>query len=72
MENKIKLKLSTYGIVSAASYIYLVLANNPGISVPLFFLIQAVSLYLVLKNQGEVKDIRGLILMGPIFVISLN
>ncbi len=72
MENKIKLKLSTYGIVSGASYIYLVLANNPGISVPLFFLIQAVSLYLVLKNQGEMKDIRGLILMGPIFVISLN
>lgn len=72
MENKIKLKLSTYGIVSAASYVYLVLADNPGISVPLFFLIQAVSLYLVLKNQGEVKDIRGMILMVPIFIISLN
>ncbi len=72
MENRIKLRLSLYGIISAISYIYLILTPNPGISIPIFFIIQMVSLYLIVKGKTEVKNIKGLLLMIPIFTISLN
>lgn len=72
MENKIKLNLSAYGIISAISFIFLVLTDYPGISIPIFFVIQFASLYIIVKNKDEVKNIKGLWLMVPIFAISLN
>lgn len=72
MEYKIKLNLSIYGIISAVSFIYLILNDYPGISYPIFFLIQIVSLYFIVKSKDEVKNNKGLFFMVPIFIISLN
>ncbi len=72
MKSRIKSRLSIYGIISGISYIYLILIPNPGISIPIFFVIQMVSLYLIVKGNPEVKNIKGLWVMAPIFIISLN
>lgn len=72
MEGKTKSYLSSYGIISFITFIYLFLANNPGISVPIFFLIQFVILYYILKNNQETVNIKGLFILIPIFIISLN
>lgn len=53
MEQRIKSKLSLYGIVSALTFIYLILTNNPGISAPVFFVIQFVILFYIAKNSGD-------------------
>lgn len=72
MEEKIKLSLSLYGIISAVSFVYLILNDYPGISIPIFFAIQFASLYFIVKNKDEVKNIKGLLFMVPIIVISLS
>lgn len=72
MDDRIKLKLFLYGIISAITYIYLILTPNPGISIPLFFLIQFVCVYLILRNKKDMKNIKGMLVMVPIFIISLN
>jgi hypothetical protein len=72
MEQKIKSKLSLYGIVSALTFIYLILTNNPGISAPLFFVIQFVILFYIAKNKGGIVNIKVLFMLIPIFIISLN
>lgn len=72
MENSMKIKLSTYGLISAFSFIYLVLTNNPGVSVPIFTIIQFVSIYYVVRKRDEVKNIKGLYIFIPIFILSLN
>lgn len=72
MDDKIKLRLSLYGIISAVSFIYLILNDYPGISFPIFFIIQIVSLYFIVKNKDVVKNNYGLLFMVPIFIISLN
>lgn len=72
MEKRIKANLSIYGIISALSFIYLILTNNPGISVPIFFVIQFALLYYIAKNNKEAVNIKGLFILIPIFIISLN
>lgn len=72
MENSMKIKLSAYGLISAVSFIYLILPNNPGISVLIFTAIQIISIYTVIKNREEVKNIKGLYIFIPIFILSLN
>ncbi|HOG62413.1 MAG TPA: hypothetical protein PLB33_02455, partial [Sedimentibacter sp.] len=72
MEQKIKSKLSLYGIVSALTFIYLILTNNPGISAPLFFIIQFVILFFIVENNKGLVNIKGLFMLIPIFIISLN
>ena len=72
MDDKIKIRLALYGAISGATYIYLMMAPNPGISVPVFIIIQFVCLYLILKNKKQIKNPRGLLVMIPIFMVSLN
>lgn len=72
MDDRIKSKISFYGIVSAIAFIYLILTPNPGISVPIFFVIQFAVLFLIARNNEGVINIKGLLLMIPIFIISLN
>lgn len=71
MERKIKLKLSFYGIISAITFIYFILTYNPGISVPIFFIVQFVVLFFIAKNNDSF-NIKGLLMIIPIFIISLN
>jgi len=72
MEQKIKASLSIYGIISALSFIYLILTENPGISVPLFFIIQSALLYYIGMNNKERVNIKGLLMLVPIFIMALN
>ncbi|WP_326906692.1 DUF4153 domain-containing protein [Sedimentibacter sp. MB31-C6] len=72
MDSKIKVRLSLYGILSTITYIYLILTPNPGISVPVFIIIQFVSVFFIVKNKKEVKNNKGILIMIPIFVLSLN
>lgn len=72
MEQKIKTKLSFYGIISAIAFIYLILTNKPGISAPVFFVIQFAVLFFIAKNNGGVINKKGLLMLIPIFIISLN
>lgn len=71
MENRIKTKLSLYGIISAVTYMYLIEVPIPGVSVPVFILIQFTSIWLLIKNSEEVNN-KGILMMIPIFLISLN
>lgn len=72
MEQTIKSKLLLYGIISAVASIYLILTNNPGISVPVFFAIQFVVLFFIVKNNERAVNNKGLLMLIPIFIISLN
>jgi hypothetical protein len=71
MEQKIKSKISFYGIISAITFIYLILTDYPGVSAPIFFIIQFFVLFLIAKDTGVV-NIKGLLVLVPIFIISLN
>ncbi|WP_313339697.1 DUF4173 domain-containing protein [Sedimentibacter sp.] len=72
MENRMKINLSLYAVLSAVTFIFLIMTPNPGISIPLFILIQFAAIYFVIRNKGEVKNFRGIFWMVPIFIISLN
>lgn len=72
MDDKIKSKLSFYGIISAITFIYLILTPYLGISVPIFMVIQFGILFFIAKNNPEIVNIKGLLIMIPIFIISLN
>ncbi|HHZ01920.1 MAG TPA: DUF4173 domain-containing protein [Tissierellia bacterium] len=72
MEQRNKSELSFYGIISAITFIYLILTDNPGISAPIFFIIQFAILLYITKNNKEVINVKGLFMLLPIFIISLN
>lgn len=72
MESSIKIKLSFYGLLSAVSFIYLILAHNPGISVPVFTIIQFVSIFTLVNKRDEAKNKKGLLMFIPIFILSFN
>ena len=72
MDDKIKIRLVLYGIISACTYVYLIMTPNPGISIPIFIIVQFICLWLVLKNKKEIKNPKGLLAIIPIFIISLN
>ncbi len=72
MEQKTKTELSFYGITSAITYIYLILTNSPGISAPAFFAIQFAALFYIAKNNEGIINIKGLLMLIPIFIISLH
>lgn len=72
MDNSIKIKLSIYGLLSAVSFIYLILTHNPGISVPVFTIIQFVSIFTLIYKREEAKNKKGLLMFIPIFILSLN
>lgn len=72
MDNSIKIKLSIYGLLSAVSFIYLILTHNPGISVPVFTIIQFVSIFTLIYKREEAKNKKGLLMFVPIFILSLN
>ena len=71
MEQINKSKISLYGIISAVAFMYLILNNGLGISVPVFFVIQFAVLFIISQNN-EAVNIKGLLMMIPIFIISLN
>ena len=71
MEQINKSKISLYGIISAVAFIYLILNEHLGISVPIFFIIQFAVLFYVSQNY-EAVNTKGLLMMVPIFIISLN
>lgn len=72
MENKIKLSLSIYGLISAISFIFLILIPDPGISISLFIILQFISIYLITKKREEVVNKSAIFMMLPIFILSLN
>lgn len=71
-DQSIKTKLSLYGLFSAVTFIYLLLPVMPGISVPIFIILQFISIYFVIKDRSEVKNKYGILVMIPIFILSLN
>ncbi len=72
MENSIKIKLSVYGILSCISYIYLIMQPRPGISVPIFMMIQLISIFYTIKGHKDIKNKYGIAIFIPIIIISLN
>ncbi|WP_313164989.1 DUF4173 domain-containing protein [Sedimentibacter sp.] len=72
MENRTRINLLLYAALSAITFIFLIMTYNPGISIPLFFLIQIAAIYFVIRNRVEVKNFRGILWMVPILIISLN
>ena len=72
MKQNVKIRLSLYGIISAISYSYLVMVPKPGISIPIFLLIQFTSVYLALRNRPEIKNTNGILMFIPILILSLN
>ena len=72
MEQTNKLKISLYGIISALAFIYLILNEKLGISVPVFFIIQFALLFFIAKNSKGAIYVKGLFMLIPIFIISLN
>lgn len=72
LDQSIKTKLSLYGLFSAVTFIYLLLPVMPGISVPIFIILQFISIYFVIKDKSEVKNKYGILVMIPIFILSLN
>ncbi|MBP1925498.1 hypothetical protein J2Z76_001357 [Sedimentibacter acidaminivorans] len=72
VDKSVKIKLSLYGLFSAITYIYLLLPVMPGISVPIFIILQFISIYFVIKDRSEVKNKYGILVMVPIFILSLN
>ena len=72
INTSIKTKLSIYGLISAFSFIYLILPVMPGISVPIFIVLQYISIYFVIKDRSEIKNKYGILVMIPIFILSLN
>lgn len=66
MEKTLKNRLLIYALISAISFVYFILPNNAGISVPLFIILQlACWFYLAPKK-------KPLWLFVPIFIISMN
>lgn len=72
MEKSMKIKLSAYGLISAAGFTYLMLVDFPGISVAVYAVLQFVSIFYVTRNREEVKNAKALYMFVPIFILSLN
>jgi len=68
----IKTKLSLYGLFSGITFIYLMLPVMSGISVPIFIVLQFISIYFVIKDRSEIKNKYGILVMIPIFILSMN
>lgn len=66
LENRTKIKLLVYGILSAAVFTYFILPEYAGISVPVFAVLQLICLWFV------VPDKKRLWRYIPIFILSLN
>ncbi len=66
MENRMKVKLLLYGLLSAAGFSYLVLPEHAGISVPVFAMLQFICLWFV------VPDRKRLWRFFPILIFSFN
>lgn len=72
MDSLIKKKLITYGIISGVLYPVLVKLLYPGIGTPLFAVIQTILLYYLTKNREEIINKKALLMLIPIFILSLN
>ncbi len=70
MDSRTKIRLSLYAVLSAATFICFIMTPNPGISIPLFILVQFAAIYFVIRNRDI--NSKGILFMIPIFVISLN
>jgi len=66
MEKILKIKLLAYALITMLSFPYLILPENAGVSVPIFFIIQLVCLYFILPRK------KPLLVFSPIFILSLN
>ena len=66
MEKSLKFKLLVYGLITMLSFPYLILPENAGISVPVFFMIQFACLYFIVPHK------KPLLLFIPIFILALN
>ena len=65
MEQTIKSKISLYGFISGITFIYLILNDSFGISVPLYFVTQFILFYMVSQNKEAVN--KRLAHIGPCF-----
>lgn len=72
MDSLIKKKLIIYGIISGVLYPVLVKLLYPGIGTPLFAVIQIILLYYLTKNRKEIINKKALLMLIPIFILSLN
>jgi hypothetical protein len=66
MEKTLQNKLLLYALISAVSFIFLIMHDYAGISVPLFFILQFACWYWLVPQK------KALWLFAPIFIISLN
>lgn len=66
MEKRMKSKLLCYGLLSFVSFVYLVLPENVGVSMPVFAAIQLACLYFL------VPDRKSLWKFIPVVILSLN
>ena len=72
METNVRRNLLIYTIITAVSYIWFVLPNRAGISVPIFVIMQFVLLWMVLGKRPEAENKRAFLIFIPIFILSLN
>jgi len=66
MEKAFKLKFLGYLLISAASFSYLVLPQNAGVSVPIFVMIQFICLCFLAPKK------KPLLMFIPIFILASN
>ena len=66
MEKKLKIKLSSYLLISAISFAGLILPRKAGLSVPVFVVIQFICLFFILPKRTP------LFLLIPVFILALN
>jgi len=66
MERILKIKLSSYLVISSVSFSYLILPQRAGISVPIFVVIQFLCLFFIVPKRTP------LLMFVPIFMLSLN
>ena len=66
MEKFLKIRLSSYLLISSLSFSYLILPPKAGVSVPIFVIIQFICLFFIVPNR------KPLVLFIPIFILALN
>jgi len=66
LDNKLKVKLSLYLIISALGFSYLVIPQSAGISVPLFAVVQFICMWFLSPKK------KPLLMFIPIMILALN
>lgn len=66
MEKTLQNRLLLYALISAVSFVYLIMADSAGVSVPLFIILQFVCWFYLTPRK------KPLWVFVPIFILSLN